>query len=90
MNTAELKLNIIRQVDTLNENVLKEVTDYIQSKINSQNASVFDSLTEEQKKRIRQAQQSCSTKRLSFRSFILLLSATFSKCSYCLNYDFSD
>ncbi len=64
MNTAELKLNIIRQVDTLNEDVLKEVTDYIQSKINSQNASVFES---------------CSSKRLSFRSFILLLSATFSK-----------
>ena len=58
MNTAELKLNIIRQVDTLNENVMKEVTDYIQGKINSQNASVFDSLTEVQKKGIRQAQQS--------------------------------
>jgi ribosomal protein RSM22 (predicted rRNA methylase) len=58
VNTAELKLNIIRQVDTLNEDVLKEVTDYIQSKINSQNASVFESLTEEQKKGIRLAQQS--------------------------------
>lgn len=58
MNTAELKLNIIRQVDTLDEDVLKEVINYIQSKINSQNVSVFDSLSNSQKEGIRQAQQS--------------------------------
>lgn len=58
MNTAELKLNIIRQVDTLDEDVLKEVIDYIQRKINTQNASVLDSLTDEQKAGIRQAQES--------------------------------
>ncbi len=58
MNTSDLKLSIIRQVDTLDDNILKEVSDYIQSKINISNASVLDNLSIEQKNAIYQAQQS--------------------------------
>jgi NAD+--asparagine ADP-ribosyltransferase len=58
MSTAELKMNIIRQVDTLDEDILKEIMDYIQGKMDSQNATLFDSLTHEQKKGILKAQES--------------------------------
>jgi hypothetical protein len=56
MNTSDLKLSIIRQVDTLDEVMLREVNDYIQSKIS--NTSVLDNLSIEQKNGIYQAQQS--------------------------------
>jgi hypothetical protein len=58
MNTADLKLNIIRQVDTLDDDVLKEVIDYIQDKINSQAKSVLDSLSIEEINGIEKARQS--------------------------------
>ncbi len=58
MNTADLKLRIIRQVDSLEEDILKEVMEYIQGKINSQHSSELDSLSEIQQSEIRQAQQS--------------------------------
>ena len=58
MNTSDLKLNIIRQVDTLEDDILKEVIDYIQNKINNRETSVLDSLSIEQKNAISQAQQS--------------------------------
>ena len=58
MNTADLKLRIIRQVDSLEEDILKEVMEYIQGKINSQHTSELDSLSEIQPSEIRQAQQS--------------------------------
>jgi hypothetical protein len=58
MNSADLKLNIIRQVDTLDDDVLKEVIEYIQNKINSQEKSVLNSLSIEQRNGIEKARQS--------------------------------
>jgi hypothetical protein len=58
MNTADLKLNIIRQVDTLEDDVLMDVIDYIQCKINNTSLSILDALSEEQKNGIYKAQQS--------------------------------
>ena len=58
MNTSELKLTIIRQVDTLEENVLIEVVDYIQRKVNYQYSSVANTLSVEQQQALLQARQS--------------------------------
>ncbi len=58
MNTSDLKLSIIWQVDTLDDDMFKELSNYIQSKINISNASVLDNLSIEQKNAIYQAQQS--------------------------------
>jgi hypothetical protein len=58
MNTSELKLTIIRQVDSLEENVLIEVLDYIQRKVNYQYSSVANTLSVEQQQALLQARQS--------------------------------
>ena len=58
MNTTDLKLTIMRQVDTLEDESLKEVLTYIQDKLTSQQLNGLDALSEEQKKAIQQAQQS--------------------------------
>jgi hypothetical protein len=58
MNTAELKMKIIRQVDILEEDILIDVNNYIQNKIFEQKTSVLDGLSIEHQKGILQAQQS--------------------------------
>jgi hypothetical protein len=58
MNTSELKLTIIRQVDSLEEHVLIEVLDYIQRKVDYQYSSVANTLSVEQQQALLQAQQS--------------------------------
>ena len=58
MNTTDLKLTIMRQVDTLEDESLKEVLTYIQDKLTSQQLNGLDALSEEQQKAIQQAQQS--------------------------------
>ena len=58
MNTSESKLTIIRQVDSLEENVLIEVLDYIQRKVDYQYSSVANTLSVEQQQALLQAQQS--------------------------------
>jgi len=58
MNTTDLKLTIMRQVDTLEDEILKEVLTYIQKKLTSQQLNGLDALSEEQQKAIQQAQQS--------------------------------
>jgi hypothetical protein len=58
MNSSELKLTIIRQVDSLEENVLIEVLDYIKRKVNYQYSSVANTLSVEQQQALLQAQQS--------------------------------
>ncbi|MBP6625605.1 MAG: hypothetical protein KA198_10560 [Chitinophagaceae bacterium] len=58
MNSSDLKLNILRQVDTLEDDVLKEVFDFIQNKMNSQDKSVLDSLSLVQRNGVEKAQES--------------------------------
>jgi hypothetical protein len=58
MNTSDLKLNIIRQVDSLDDDILKEIIDYIQLRINDSGKSVLHSLNDEQKQGIIKAQNS--------------------------------
>ncbi len=58
MNSSDLKLNILRQVDALEDDVLKEVFDYIQNKIQSQDKSVLDSLSLVQRNGIEKARES--------------------------------
>jgi len=58
MNTSELKLTIIRQVDSLEEDVLIEVLDYIKRKVDYQYSSVANTLSVEQQQALLQARQS--------------------------------
>lgn len=58
MNSSDLKLNILRQVDTLEDDVLKEVFYFIQNKMNSKDRSDLDSLNLVQRNRIEKAQGS--------------------------------
>ena len=59
MNTSELKLTIIRQMESLEEDVLIEVLDYIQRKVDDhQYTSVLNTISVEQQQALLQAQQS--------------------------------
>jgi precorrin-6B methylase 2 len=58
MNSSDLKLAIMRQVDSLGDDMLVEVINYIQDKVNKENALVINSLTLEERNEILKAQQS--------------------------------
>ena len=60
MNSAELKLEIIRQVDLLEDDVLNEIREYIKNRIKFQNLKGTECLTEFEKVKLKEAQDSLS------------------------------
>jgi hypothetical protein len=58
MNTAELKLEIIRQVDLLEVDVLNEIREFIHNRIRVRNLDVSKELTDAQRFKIEEAQRS--------------------------------
>ena len=58
MNSAELKLEIIRQVDLLEVDVLNEIREYIQNRLKIQSLKSLEGLSESEIERLKEAQES--------------------------------